>query len=87
MAYVTKARLAKLVNEEIKKKNLGYKPVTRNSIRFLDVLGLIEPYRVSRTGYRYFDTDVTVERVLKVKKIQKEEHLSLREIAKRFKGK
>jgi len=87
MAYVTKAKLAELVNEEIKKKNLGYDSVTRNSIRFLDVLGLIEPYRVSQTGYRYFDTDKTIERILKVKKIQKEEHLSLREIAKRFKGK
>ena len=87
MAYVTKAKLAKLVNEEIKKKNLGYKPVTRNSIRFLDVLGLIKPSTVSQTGYRYFDTDKAIERILKVKKIQKEEHLSLREIVKRFKGK
>jgi DNA-binding transcriptional MerR regulator len=87
MTYATKAELAKLVNEEIQKKNLGYKPVTRNSIRFLDVLGLIKPFTVSKTGYRYFDTDKTIERILKIKKIQKEERLSLREIAKRFKGK
>lgn len=87
MAYETKAKLAKLVNEEIKKRNLGYKPVTRNSIRFLDVLGLIEPFTISQTGYRYFDTDKTIERILKIKKLQKEERLSLREIARRFKGK
>ena len=54
--------------------------VPRSTIKFWVEKGLIKPTKRGKSGYGYFDEETLVRRITEIKRLQKEQRRTLKEI-------